>query len=234
LNKIIFGRRRAVSETIGTMLLLVITVVGAVMISNFLQDGFFQGVDQNPSGVEASVNSIQLTGFDTRDAEDLINVADLDNEFNQILCAKGNDAKCTMSGTASDIPGVIGGTEFISLQLRNMNTGSVFLKNVQVNNELHEWDSGTAGNELKAINNLDAGTTYPRAGFFSIIPSPDRPNSEKQFASQEVQGNEEVRIIIKLDENLSDIKMWDTMLIVVNFGGSQPAQFIISSGDAKW
>ncbi|MCH8996628.1 MAG: hypothetical protein IH915_06175, partial [Thaumarchaeota archaeon] len=37
MNKIIFGRRRAVSETIGTMLLLVITVVGAVMIANFLQ-----------------------------------------------------------------------------------------------------------------------------------------------------------------------------------------------------
>ncbi len=234
MNKIIFGRRRAVSETIGTMLLLVITVVGAVMISNFLQDGFFQGVDQNPSGVEASPNSIQLTGFDTRDAEDLINVADLDNEFNQILCAKGNDAKCTMSGTASDIPGVIGGTEFISLQLRNMNTGSIFLRNIQVNNELHEWDSGTAGFDLEAVNNLDAGTKYPRAGFFSIIPSPDRPNSEKQFASEEVQGNEEVRIIIKLSEDVSDIKMWDTMLIVVNFGSSQPAQFIISSGDAKW
>jgi hypothetical protein len=115
-----------------------------------------------------------------------------------------------------------------------MNTGSIFLKNVQVNSELHEWDGGTAGNELKAINNFDAGTMYPRAGFFSIIPSPDRPNSEKQFASQEVQGNEEVRIIIKLSEDVSDIKMWDTMLIVVNFGSSQPAQFIISSGDAKW
>jgi hypothetical protein len=139
-----------------------------------------------------------------------------------------------MSGTASDIPGVIGGTEFIALQLRNMNTGSIFLINVQVNNELHEWDSGTAGNELKAINNFDAGTTYPRAGFFSIIPSPDRPNSDEQFASQEVQGNEEVRVIIKLSENISDIKMWDSMLIVVNFGGPQPAKFIISSGDAKW
>ena len=215
------------------MLLLVITVVGAVMISNFLQDGFFQGVNQNPSGVEASANSIQLTGFDTRDAEDLINVADLDNEFNQILCAKGNDAKCTMNLNPDAIPSD-DGTEFIALQLRNMNTGSVFLRNIQINNELHEWDSGTAGNELKAQNNVDAGTKYPRAGFFSIIPSPDRPNSEKQFASQEVQGNEEVRIIIKLSDKLSDIKMWDSMLIVVNFGGSQPAQFIISSGDAKW
>ena len=204
------------------------------MIANFLQDGFFAGVNQNPSGVESSSDSIQLTGFDTRDAKELINVNKLDNEFNQILCAKGNDAKCTMNPNPDAIPSD-DGTEFIALQLRNMNTGSVFLKNVQVNNELHEWDSGTAGNELKAQNNFDAGTKYPRAGFFSIIPSPDRPNnSEKQFASQEVLGNEEVRIIIKLSEDVSDIKMWDSMLIVVNFGGSQPAQFIISSGDAKW
>jgi len=233
LNKIIFGRRRAVSETIGTMLLLVITVVGAVMIANFLQDGFFQGVNQNPSGVEASSDSIQLTGFDTRDATELINVADLDNEFNELLCAKGNDAKCTMNPNPDAIPSD-DGTEFIALQLRNMNTGSVFLQNIQINNELHKWDDGTAGVELKAVNNLDAGTKYPRAGFFSIIPSPDRPNSEKQFTSQEVQGNEEVRVIIKLSKDLSDIKMWDSMVIVINFGAPQPAQFIISSGDAKW
>ena len=233
MNKIIFGRRRAVSETIGTMLLLVITVIGAVMISNFLQDGFFQGINQNPSGVEARADSIQLTGFDTRDSIKLINVVDLDNEFNQILCAKGNDAKCTMSVTADDIPSDAG-TEFIALQLRNMNTGSVFLRNVQVNSELHEWDDGTAGFDLEADSSLDAGTKYPRAGFFSIIPSPDRPNSEKQFASQEIQGNEEVRVIIKLSTDVSDIEMWDSMLIVVNFGASQPAQFIVSSGDAKW
>ena len=234
MNKIIFGRRRAVSETIGTMLLLVITVAGAVMISNFLQDGFFQGVNQNPSGVEARSDSIQLTGFDTRDAIKLINVDNLNNEFNQILCAKGNDAKCTMSGTANDIPGVIGGTEFIAIQLRNMNTGSVFLKNIQVNNVLHDWDDGTAGFNIKATSSLDAGTKYPRAGFFSIIPAPERPNPKIQLGSQEVQGNEEVRVIIKLSQDVSDIEMWDSMLIVVNFGGSQPAQFIVSSGDAKW
>jgi len=237
LNKIIFGRRRAVSETIGTMLLLVITVVGAVMISNFLQDGFFQGLDQNPSGVESRADSIQLTGFDTRDSIKLINVQDLDNKFvvlsGGMLCAKGNDPNCTMSLNPNDIPSD-DGTEFIALQLRNMNTGSVYLRNIQVNNELHDWDGGTAGFDLDAQFSADAGTKYPRAGFFSIIPSPDRPNSEKQFVSQEIRGNEEVRVIIKLSEDVSDIKMWDSMLIVVNFGGPQPAQFIVSSGDAKW
>ncbi len=217
------------------MLFIVITVVGAVMLSNFIQDGFFQGVNQNPSGVEASSDSIQLTGFDTRDSDTLINVLSLDNDFNELLCAKGNDLACPIP-VPDNIPTdpANPGTEFIALQLRNMNPNDLILINIQVNNELHAWDEGTASTLFDATPIGVAGVTYPRAGFFSIIPSPDRPNSEIQFASQEVQGNEEFRVIIKLSENLSDIKMWDSMLIVVNFGGPQPAQFIVSSGDAKW
>lgn len=232
MNKITFRKRRAVSETIATMLLLTITVLGAVMISGFVTEGFFQGVDQNPSGVEASSDSIQLTGYDTRDSNALINVVSLDNNFNQLLCAKGNDVGCPIS-VANVIPSD-DGTEFIALQLRNMNPNSVFLRNIQINNELHEWDIGTASTLFDASPIGVAGTTFPRDGFFSIIPSPDRPNSEIHFSSEEVRGNEEVRVIIKLTENLSDIKMWDSMLIVVNFGASQPAEFIVSSGDAKW
>jgi len=232
LTKIIFGRRRAVSETIGTMLLLAITVVGAVLISNFVSDGFFNGMSQNPEGVGARADSIQLTGYDTRDSDKLINVNTLDNVFNQLLCSDGTDPQCTIT-TANDIPSD-DGTEFIALQLRNMHTDTIFLRNIQINNELHDWDEGTANSFFDATLSADAGTKYPRAGFFSIIPSPERPNPTKQFESQAVQGNEEVRVIIKLSEDLTDIKMWDSMLIVVNFGGSQPAQFIVSSGDAKW
>ena len=226
-------KRKAVAETIGTLLILAITVAGAVLVANFVRDGFFD-VSQNPSGSDARADSIQLTGYDTRDSNTLINVASLDNVFNDdpTLCAKGNDAECTII-IADNIP-KDDGTEFIALQLRNMNTNSVFLSNIQVNNVLHAWDDGTAGWSFDATLSGGAGTTYPKAGFFSIIPSPDRPNPDKQFVSQEVQGNEEVRVIIKLSETLSDIKMWDSMLIVVNFGGSQPAQFIVSSGDAKW
>lgn len=223
-------KRKAVSEIIGTLLILAITVAGAVLVANFVRDGFFD-VSQNPSGSDARADSIQLTGYDTRDSNTLINVDSLDNIFNHLLCAKGDDPECTIT-IADDIPSD-DGTEFIALQLRNMNTNSVFLRNIQVYNELHAWDEGTAGNQFDASSG-GAGTTYPKAGFFSIIPSPDRPNSNKQFVSQEVQGDEEVRVIIKLSENLSDIKMWDSMRIVVNFGGPQPAEFNIISGDAKW
>ncbi len=209
------------------------------MISNLLQDGFFQ-VNQNGSSIGLSSDSLQLTGFDTRDSEKLINVFSLNNDFTEsssgMLCAQGNDVINCPIPVPNNIPTdpANPGTEFIALQLRNMNPNSVFLINIQVNNELHEWDDGTAGTQFDATLNIDAGTKYPKAGYYSIIPSPERPNSEIQFASQEVQGNEEVRVIIKLSEDLSDIEMWDSMLIVVNFGGSQPAEFILLSGDAKW
>jgi len=240
LNKIIFGTRRAVSETIATMLLLAITVAGAVVVSSFVSDGFFSGLDQSPSSVEASADSIQLTGYDTRDSDTLINVVNLDNNFvnEPKLCAKGNDLlECTNAlADINNIPRDLAnpGTDFIALQLRNMSPNSVFLQNIQVNNILHAWDIGTADNQLDASSSLNAGTGYPRAGFFSIIKSPDRPNNEIQFPSQEVRGNEEVRVIIKLSENLSNIEMWDSMQIVVNFGGNVPADFIVLSGDAKW
>jgi len=239
LNKVIFGKRKAVSETIATMLLLAITVAGAVVVSSFVSDGFFSGVDPTQSNVDSSADSIQLTGYDTRDSNSLINVASLDNIFvnEPVLCAKGNDVECTITlPNIDNIPTdpVDPGTEFIALQLRNMNPGSVYLRNIQVNNVLHAWDDGTAGWLFDATLSADAGTKYPRAGFFSIIPSPDRPIPDTQFATQEVKGNEEVRVIIKLSENLSDIRMGKSMQIVVNFGGNVPADFIIASGDAKW
>lgn len=220
------------------MLLLTITVIGAVMVSGFVSDGFFAGADQTTS-VDSSADSIQLTGYDTRDSDDLINVDDLDNSLNVIdptLCANGNDGECTIALPDIDnIPKDLNpGTEFIALQFRNMNPNSVYLQNIQINNILHAWDIGTADNPLDATSSLNAGTGYPKAGFFSIIPSPERPFPEKQFATQEVQGNEEVRVIIKLSENFPDIKMGKSMQIIVNFGGNVPADFIIASGDAKW
>ena len=231
LKKLIFRKRRAVSETIGTLLLLVVTVAGAVVLSNFISDGFF-GVDQNRSTVEASSDSIHLTGFDTRDSSELINIASLNNKFDKFLCAKGNNPNCTIV-TPDDIPSD-DGTEFIAIQIRNMNSETVTLQNIQVNNELHRWDAGTAGILFDASLSADAGTRYPRAGFFSILPSSDRVEPDEQFSNQEILSGEEVRVIIKLSEDLSDIKMWDSVQIVVNFGGAYPADFIVSSGDAKW
>jgi len=225
IHKTIFRKRRGVSDIIGTMLILVITVAGAVFISNALQDGLFS-LDQNPSGPGAYANSIWLTGYDTRDSSDLSGVVGLTNDFDQQLCTT------SCNGVDNERPSV-GGTEFLVLHIRNTNINSVFLHNVMIRNEGHTWDTATANIDLDLSTGPTSGQ-YPQDGQFSIIPlSNNLPI--KQKGTNELRGDEEVRLVVKLSDQLTqDIVMWDSLRILVNFGGSQPAEFIILSGDAKW
>ncbi len=225
IHKTIFRKRRGVSDIIGTMLILVITVAGAVFISNALQDGLF-ALDQNPSGPGAYANSIWLTGYDTRDSSDLSGVVGLTNDFDQQLCTT------SCNGVDNERPSV-GGTEFLVLHIRNTNINSVFLHNVMIRNEGHTWDTATANIDLDLSTGPTSGQ-YPQDGQFSIIPlSNNLPI--KQKGTNELRGDEEVRLVVKLSDQLTqDIVMWDSLRILVNFGGSQPAEFIILSGDAKW
>ena len=231
-----FHKRRAVSETIGTLLILAVTVVGAVFVANFVRDGFFSA-DQNPSTVEQRANSIQLIGYDTRDSDTLIDVISLDNFFitTHMLCTKGDSAECTVTPvTANNIPSA-SGTEFIVLKMRNMNVNSIHLQKILINSVGHDWDQSTSNNDFDASIAGIAGTTYPIAGEFSILPTSEKTNPARQVSTNEVKGDEEVRVIVKLSNNIiQDIKMWDSILVQINFGASQPAEFIILSGDAKW
>ena len=229
IHKTIFRKRRGVSDIIGTMLILVITVAGAVFISNALQDGFF-ALDQNPSGPGAYANSIWLTGYDARDSVDLSGAVGLTNDFDQQLCT----VTCNDPSVDDKRP-LAGGTEFLVLHIKNTNINSVFLHNVMIRNEGHTWDSATAGKDLDVSSDGTATNgEFPRDGQFSIMPlSNNLPI--KQKGTNELRGDEEVRLVVKLSDQLTqDIVMWDSLRILVNFGGSQPAEFIILSGDAKW
>lgn len=230
MNGLNFKKRRAVSQVIGTMLVLAVTVAGAVFISNAAHDVFFTGVDQTPA-TEARVDSIILSGYDTRDSSSLTDIPTLDNQFNQLLCTSGGNPQYTIT-VPNNIPSN-GGTEFIVLKIRNMNINSVFLHSVLINNVGHTWDSNTATNDLDASITGTAGTTYPEAGKFSILTLSN--TNLEQRASNELRGDQEVRLVIKLSDQIpQDIGMWDSLRILVNFGGSQPAEFIVLSGDAKW
>jgi FlaG/FlaF family flagellin (archaellin) len=224
-----FKKRRAVSQVIGTMLILAITVAGAVLLSNLMSKEFF-AVDQHPVA-EARIDSIRLTSYDTRDSVELTNVPNLNNTFNQMLCTSGDSAQCTIVN-GDNLP-KNGGTEFIVLQIRNMNLDSVFIHNILINNVGHTWDNLAVGN-LVLTNNLGSGGNYPKAGTFSIIPvENDLPITQQ--ATNQIPGDGEVRLVIKLSDDIpQDIGMWSSLRVLVNFGGSQPAEFIILSGDAKW
>ena len=133
MNHFKLHKRRAISEVIGTMFVLAATVTGAVFLSNVAQDAFFTS-DQTPSQ-EPRIDSIILTGYDTRDSDLLIDVPTLQNEFNQLLCTSGTNPACTVI-VPDNIPTepVNKGTEFVVLKIRNMDTNSVFLHNLMINN----------------------------------------------------------------------------------------------------
>jgi flagellin-like protein len=222
-------KRRAVTEIVGTLLILVVTVAGAVILSNLLSDQFF-AIDQHPT-TEARMDSIRLTSYDTRDSVELTNIPDLNNTFNQMLCTKGDSTECAITNP-DNLPSN-GGTEFIVLQIRNMNTNPVLIQNILINNVGHTWDNNAVG-ILDLEDDLGTGGNYPRAGTFSIIPVENDPTIQLQ-STNEVSNDGEVRLVIKLSDDIpQDIGMWSSLRILVNFGGSQPAEFIILSGDAKW
>ncbi len=221
------GKRRGVSETIGTMLIIAVTVAGAVLISNVMQNmalPFSSGADTSSVRPE----SLRLIGYDTRDSVNLSDVSNLNNDFNQLLLTTGATA-------AEKIPSQ-GGTEFIVVHLRNTSINSVFLHNVFINNQGHTWDTVAAGQVLDPTFTGVTTGQFPADGKFSIIPITNGTGSTiTQLATNEVVGDVEVRVIVKLSGNIpQDIGMWDSLRILVNYGGTEPAEFIVLSGDAKW
>jgi len=223
-------------------MILVVTVVGAVFLSNLLSEGLFS-TDQSPIA-DLRLDSILITSYDARDSVKLTNVRNLNNTFNQLLCVGNHpqpqppDCRVTSpDNLPSDVVNPVKadqGTEFIVIQIRNMNVDSVFIHNVLINNVGHTWDQNSVG-LLDLTNNIGSGGNYPAAGKFSMIPVENNYLATQQFKNNQIQGDQEVKLVIKLSNQIpQDIGMWSSLRVLVNFGGPQPAEFIILSGDAKW
>jgi len=229
-GKLNFRKRRAVSEIIATLLILGVTVAGAVLITNAMES-FTLPSSSRGTASEVHPESVSLIGYDTRDSTNLSGVTGLDNNYTE-----SNPSLVTVSAIEVDKIPSQDGTEFIVLHLRNLSTNSIFLHNVLINNVKHSWDTDAA---TKVLDPTFTGVTngqFPADGKFSIIPIYNGAGPPiTQLGTNEMVGDEEVRVIVKLSGNiLQDIEMWDAVRIQVNYGGVQPAKYIILSGDAKW
>ena len=217
-------KRRAVSEVISTLLILAITMVGAVFVASIVQDSMMGTLEQNMKS-ESYPNSVRLTAFDTRDSTILSEIPSLNNKFDQILCTK------SCQSNPISIP-VNNGTEFIIIQIRNVNVDSVFIHKISVDGINHFWDEKTASKLFDASAD-DATGKYPANGKFSIIPMSNE-NPLIQSESIEVSGGKEIRVIIKLSEDFNDdIEMWRPLPIFLDYGGPELANYIILSGDMR-
>jgi len=218
-------KRRAVSVVISSLLILAVTIIGAVMISNMISASSISNISQN-SRAEVAASSIILTAYDTRDGATLSSISSLNNEFDNVLCTDTCD-----TASRNFIP-ANGGTDFIVIQLRNRNTYQIIVPDIQVNGVTHIWDTQTAGVVLNA-NFDDTNGKYPLAGKFSILPDSNLVSLEQQ-SNQTVESGDEVRIVIKLSDNIQpDIGLGDSIHIVVNLGTPSPAEFVILTGDTR-
>lgn len=221
------SKRRGVSEVISTLLLLVITMVGAVLVSSMIQNSMLSSTDQTKHA-DVTTQSIKLTAYDTRDSQKLSSINSLDNKLDQKLCT------VSCSTFKDNIPTSVAGngTDFIVVQVRNLNFSPVYLKNIWINNVEHAFDEQTSGKPFDASGD-DLTGNYPLSGKFSIIPGTNIVPLIQQ-SSGKIENDNEVRLVIKLDEGFSsDIELWRPLQIRFNFGTPSPAEYIILSGDSR-
>ncbi len=214
-------KRRAVSDIIATLLMVVITVAGGIVVLNFVQTTDIIQSTETISSEEASI-SIKITGYDSRDSSNLSGISTMANLLDQKLCT----TSCI--STQNNIPSNTG-TEFIVLNIRNDGAGSAYLGSIFVNNILHTWDSTTATKTLDASINPVGGSS-PRDGQYSIIP----PSTLTQESSTEIKTGNDRRIVIKLSASIaSDIDLSSAIRIIIDAGRADPFNFVILSGSTQ-
>jgi flagellin-like protein len=214
------AKRKAVSEVISSLLLVVITVVGALILSQFLDETFVAG-SSSISSANNNLKVLKLLAYDTRDSSGLLNIDKLDNKLDFTLV--GESVAVDPNFTPEN-----DGTEFIVLQIENQGLNSVFIKDVFVNGKKHAWDSDTSGTLVDASTN-DATGKYPKAGMFSLSDI----DSNIQYNSAEISDGQRVNLLVKLSDEVTDITLNSSMRILLNIGYNQPIEFIIEAGDAK-
>lgn len=217
-------KHRGISEIIGTLTLLMVTVTGSVSISYFMNDALLVGNAETISTIDSSAKSIQLISYDTRDSTRLLQISNLDNKFDQQLCGfscKDNSYKIP----AND------GTEFIILQIENTNIDSIFLDNIKINEISHVWDIQTSGKILDASQDDLISGAYPLDGKFSILPVNTLPIVQKY--SNEIQSGEQVQLLVKLGAGDTDISLNKAMKIVIGIGTIDSPEFILISGEVR-
>jgi flagellin-like protein len=218
-------KRRGVAEVISTLLLVVITVVGAVVLTGFIDETFVAGSQSVISGTDTTIKTIKLRAFDTRDGDDLMGYG-LNNRNSMtvinVLCRESCSASPNTNPTSD-------GSDFIVIQIENQAVGSIFLKNIYLDKVNHPWDPNTASQTLDETAMTSSGGVFPLDGRFSIIPA-DSGSTQK---SNEIKGGEIVNLIIKLDTVNEDIDLSKTMRVQLNIGKNSLSEFLIESGGAQ-
>ena len=229
-------KRRGVAEVISSLLLVAITVVGAVILTSFMDETFVAGSLGASSSSDDLIKSVKLRAFDSRDGGDLLNLQNLNNTspIDQKLCRSSCSANPNTSPT-------LGGSEFIVIQIENSGVNPLYLHNVYLDGVNHSWDSTTSGIALDPSGSISNGD-YPGDGSFSIFPvncnigngcDETDPTKFQQFEENLIQNGQTANLLVKLDTENTDIPLSKTILTHFNVGDNQLSETLIESGGAQ-
>lgn len=193
-------KQRGISDIIATLLLLGITVAGAVLVTAFFQGNNLFGSVSGTTGSQTA--SLKITGYDTRDGPTISGITGFDNSnpTNSILTAG----------------------EYIVLNVQNQGINKVVLQSVEINDVTHSWDS-TQGVLPSA---------YPAAGKFNIIPTTGTQPFTLR-STNELQRDDEVRLVIKLSSSLPDINLNEPIRVKFYTDLIDSSPVVITSGSVR-
>ena len=220
-------KRRAVAEVISSLLLVAITVVGAVILTTFLDESFISG-GLAASGSDSTVKTITLVKYDSRNGDNLLGLADLNNTS---VSFPTDQKLCRESCAPTTNPGA-GGTKFLVIQIENQSVNPIFLHDVWLGNATHSWDSGTA-NAILIPDGISTAGDFPGDGQFSIFPVGETIGTMKQNSDNQIQSSQRVNLLIKLDQSNPDIPLSKTIRAQFNIGANQLSEVLIESGSAQ-
>jgi flagellin-like protein len=227
-------KRRAVAEVISSLLLVAITVVGAVVLTTFLDEAFISG-GLAATGSDSTIKTVKLIKYDSRDGGNLMEYANLNNtlssppELCRSSCISNNISNPNTNPANA-------GSEFMVIQIENQSLNPIFLHNVWLGNVTHVWDSNSATFDLDASVPSSLSGDFPGDGTFSILTadlSPSHLDYLLQREDNEIQSGESVNILVKLDVDNPDIQASKTIRTQFNIGANQLSEFLIESGGAQ-
>ena len=200
-SKIFDSKNKAVSEVISTMLLIVITIVGGVTAFAIFNTALLTqpGDPEFESGAITN-RAVKLMGFDTRDGQNLLNIALVDN---------------SLPASASALTG----GEFIVLKVRNINPNPVIIDIVNVNEASHVIDP-TPPTTLSAVSDL------PDEGEFNVVLL----DSLTFLKPVIIPSGQDASIIISLEDELADITLTESIRILIGSPDFDSLQFLIPAG----
>jgi len=224
-------KKRAVAEVISSLLLVVITVVGALILVNFLDESFVAGSLSVASSTDTSLKTIKLRAFDTRDGAALMDPTyNLDNTLSgstdQFLLRDGGLSLLSPIANASPASG---GTEYVVIQIENRGINPIWLSDVYLDNVGHVWDFTTSNAQIDGFVNPGAGDV-PRDGMFSILPA---DGGTVQNQDTQIKSGQTVNLVVKLDSDNPDIPLSKTIRVQLNIGTNTLQEFLIESGGAQ-